>query len=204
MSEEQKVPPEGIPNGSTDRPPGLSVKDRETLRGVARDSIRHGLDTGLALDVDATGYPSALEEPGASFVTLELDGQLRGCVGSLTVRLPLVEDVARNAYAAAFQDYRFSPLSDEEFPRVEFHVSRLTPLEPLDVESREDLLETLRPGVDGLVLEDPPHRSTFLPQVWESLQDPEDFLRELLRKAGLPPDHWSPTLSLHRYRVEEF
>jgi AmmeMemoRadiSam system protein A len=112
--------------------------------------------------------------------------------------------VARNAYAAAFQDYRFAPLTREELPGMELHISRLTPLELLEVRSREELLRNLVPGVDGLVLEDPPYRSTFLPQVWESLEEPDDFLRELLRKAGLAGDHWSSTITFHRYRVEEF
>jgi AmmeMemoRadiSam system protein A len=101
-------------------------------------------------------------------------------------------------------DFRFSPLSDTELPDLELHISLLTPLVPLRVESREELLQKLRPGMDGLLLEDPPHRATFLPQVWKSLEEAEDFLGELFLKAGLPPDHWSMTLSFHRYGVEEF
>lgn len=183
---------------------GPSEEERQTLREVALESIRHGLDAGRPLEPDLERASPALRSPGAVFVTLNLDGRLRGCVGSFQARRPLIQDVALNAYAAAFGDYRFPPLSREELPRVDLHISLLSPLEPLHVESREDLLKALRPGVDGLLLEDPPHRSTFLPQVWDSLSEPARFLRELLLKAGLPPDHWSDTLRFHRYRVEEF
>jgi AmmeMemoRadiSam system protein A len=116
----------------------------------------------------------------------------------------LVLDVAQNAYSAAFMDFRFPPLSQAELPDLELHISLLTPLEPLEVRNLQDLLVKLRPGVDGLLLEDPPHRSTFLPQVWSSLPEPDDFLGELFLKAGLPRDHWSETLSFQRYGVEEF
>jgi len=145
-----------------------------------------------------------LEEPGAVFVTLELNGHLRGCIGSYLARRPLVRDVAENAFAAAFRDPRFPPLSVDELPQLEFHISLLTRPVPLPVNSREELLATLRPGVDGLLLEDPPHRSTFLPQVWESLPDPGEFLDHLLLKGGLPRGYWSPSLRFLRYTVREF
>jgi AmmeMemoRadiSam system protein A len=149
-------------------------------------------------------YPAPLEEPGAVFVTLERKGRLRGCIGSYEARRPLVEDVAENAFAAAFLDPRFRPLSREEVDGLDLHISLLTPLVPVDVTNREELLATLRPGVDGLLLEDPPHRATFLPQVWEALPDPGEFLDQLLMKGGLSRGHWSPTLRFHRYTVLEF
>lgn len=184
-------------------PGRLDGGDVAALREVALRSIEHGLETGRGLEVEPEEYSEALQEPGAVFVTLKLDGRLRGCVGSVTPRRSLVGDVAHNAYAAAFLDHRFSSLTAKELPGLEVHISRLTPMEPLPAASREELLEALRPGVDGLLLEDPPHRATFLPQVWENLRDPDGFLSELLLKAGLPPDHWSPTMVLHRYTVEE-
>jgi AmmeMemoRadiSam system protein A len=187
---------------SPDRGKGLNDVEREALRRVALDSIRHGLQKGRALEPQLSGIPDALRAPGAVFVTLEISGRLRGCVGSFEPRRPLIQDVARNAYAAAFMDFRFSPLTEAELPDLDLHISLLTPLEPLAVESREELLTTLRPGVDGLLLEDPPHRATFLPQVWESLSNPEDFLGELFLKAGLRRDHWSESLSVYRYGVE--
>jgi len=168
------------------------------------ESIRYGLETGGPLRPDLHGAPEALQAMGAVFVTLYLHGKLRGCIGSFEAYRPLLQDVAQNAFSAAFRDHRFSPVLAGELSDLEIHISLLTPLEPFSVRSREDLLEALAPGVDGLLLEDPPHRSTFLPQVWESLPDPEDFLGELLLKAGLPRDHWSKTISFHRYGVEEF
>jgi len=189
-------------------PPGsvvsLGDREREILRQVALDSIRHGLATGSPLPITPGSYPAPLEEPGAAFVTLELGKRLRGCIGSYLARRPLVRDVAENAFAAAFRDPRFPPLTPEELQGLDFQISLLTPPVLVEVESREELLAALRPGVDGLLLEDPPHRSIFLPQVWEALPDPDDFLDELLRKGGLRKGHWSPTLRFHRYTVQEF
>jgi len=182
----------------------LTEEEQALLRAIALESIRHGLEEGRSLDPDPKKAPSGLRVPGAVFVTLDIHGQLRGCVGSFEARRPLIQDVAQNAYSAAFMDFRFPPLSQAEFPELGLHISLLTPLEPLEVTSQQDLLRKLRPGVDGLLLEDPPHRSTFLPQVWDSLPEPEDFLGELFLKAGLPVDHWSKTLSFQRYGAEEF
>lgn len=183
--------------------PLLTPEERSILRAVASDSIRHGLQFGEPSPVEIEGFPLPLQEHGAAFVTLEIDGSLRGCVGSLSATFPLVEDVARNAYSAAFLDHRFRPVSPVELPYLDIHISLLTPAVEMNVTSRKELLRALRPGVDGLILEDPPHRATFLPQVWEALPDPEDFLSELLLKAGLPADHWSPALRFRRYGVAE-
>ncbi len=196
-------PQETLPRGTAGRRRILTSEDRDTLRGVALDSIRHGLKAEGPLPVEVSRFATGLREPAATFVTLDIRGRLRGCVGSLFVNAPLVEDVSRNAYAAAFRDYRFPPVSDGELPKLGVHISLLTPPVPFEVTTREELIRTLRPGEDGLLLEDPPFRSTFLPQVWESLPDPDDFLSELFLKAGLPPDHWSPSLQFRRYRVEE-
>jgi AmmeMemoRadiSam system protein A len=203
--------PSGVDEPSEDREgptgggrEGLTDAERQTLRRIALESIEHGLDAGKALEPDTRGFPPALREPGAVFVTLNLRGRLRGCVGSFEARRPLALDVAQNAYSAAFMDFRFPPVTAKELPELDLHISLLAPLEPLDVVSREDLLAKLRPGVDGLLLEDHPHRSTFLPQVWETLPEPETFLGELFVKAGLSRDHWSKTVKFHRYAVEEF
>ncbi len=181
----------------------LTDADRKALRQVARDSIEYGLREGRPLEPDLSQAGPALHALGAVFVTLNRDGRLRGCVGSLEAHGPLIKEVALSAYSAAFNDFRFSPLSDSELTGLEIHISLLTPLHPLRVEDRQDLLKRLRPRKDGLLLEDPPYKSTFLPQVWDSLPSPEDFLDELFLKAGLPRDHWSETLSFHRYGVEE-
>ncbi len=188
----------------SERGRGLSDDERRILRRVALDSIWNGLETGRPLEPDLDRIPPALRVPGAVFVTLNLHGKLRGCVGSFEACRPLLEEVAQNAYSAAFRDSRFQPLSDAELSDIDLHISLLTPLVLLEVECREDLLKELQPGVDGLLLEDPPHRATFLPQVWSSLENPEDFLGELFLKAGLPRDHWSEALGFRRYGVEEF
>jgi AmmeMemoRadiSam system protein A len=194
----------GGPSGPWELRDHLGPEDRKRLRDVAEASIQAGLETGRALDPDPGSYPQGLMAQGATFVTLELEGRLRGCVGSFEASRSLLEDVARNAFAAAFRDHRFSPLSRDELGRLDIHISLLTPLVPLAVESREELIRILRPGVDGLLMEDPPHRATFLPQVWEALPEPDDFLEELFRKAGLPPGHWSRSLTFSRYQVEGF
>ncbi|MCG6934995.1 MAG: AmmeMemoRadiSam system protein A [Proteobacteria bacterium] len=181
-----------------------SARDRKTLLDIAAASIRTGLETGQPLPVTVTEFPTTLQQQGASFVTLNINDQLRGCIGSLEAYRPLVEDVADNAFAAAFRDPRFTPLSDAEYPQLEYHISILAPAEPMQFDSEADLVRQLRPGVDGLILSDHGRRGTFLPSVWESLPDPHDFFHHLKLKAGLPLDHWSDTLQVERYTVEEF
>lgn len=180
------------------------VEERQILLDIAAASIRNGLDTGRPLAVEVQDYPDSLQQPGASFVTLYIKNQLRGCIGMLEPIRPLVEDVAENAFAAAFRDRRFPKLSDAEYPQLEYHISILTPAEPLQFESEADLINQIRPGVDGLILAEHGLRGTFLPSVWESLPDPHDFLRHLKVKAGLPADHWSEAVQVQRYTVEEF
>jgi AmmeMemoRadiSam system protein A len=182
----------------------LDDHERKTLLQVAADSVRHGLATGQALEVEVADYSAALQQSGASFVTLTIQRQLRGCIGMLQATRPLVEDVAQNAYAAAFEDTRFPPLSAVEYDQLEYHISILNPAEAIEFESEADLLQQLRPGIDGLILEDRGRRATFLPSVWESLPQAADFLRHLKMKAGLAPDYWSNTLHAQRYTVEDF
>lgn len=177
---------------------------RRQLLQLARDSIAHGLTHGRPLDVDPADFPSPLTAPGASFVTLHLHAQLRGCIGSLEARRPLVQDVCENAYAAAFRDPRFAPLGDAEFELIQISLSVLGPSSPISFESEQDLLAQLRPGVDGLVLSSGHHRGTFLPSVWEQLPQPQEFLRHLKLKAGLTPDYWSDDLEVSRYHTESF
>lgn len=178
--------------------------EKATLRGIAGASIREGLTHGRALRVDAATHAPALRTPGATFVTLEIDGDLRGCIGTLEAHRPLVTDVAQNAFNAAFRDPRFPPLSALEEDLLEMHISVLSAPEALSVRDEADLLAQLVPGVDGLILSDGMRRGTFLPSVWEQLPDPREFVLHLKRKAGLPATHWSATLRVERYRVEAF
>jgi AmmeMemoRadiSam system protein A len=146
----------------------------------------------------------ALHAPGASFVTLTLDGALRGCIGSLEARRPLGDDVRANARFAAFHDPRFAPLTEEELARTRVEVSLLTPAVALVCADQADALRQLQPGGDGLIFECYGRRATFLPQVWDSLPDPHDFLAHLKQKAGFSADFWSPDVKLHRYEVQKW
>lgn len=182
----------------------LSDADHTTLREVARHSIAFGLQHDCPAPVTVADYPLALQEIKATFVTLKIDDDLRGCIGTLEAHRPLVEDVAENAYAAAFRDPRFPRLSHKEFDHLQYHISILSTPEPVRFCDENDLLQQLRPGTDGLVLEDGFYRGTFLPQVWESLPDAKQFLSHLKQKAGLPSDYWSESIEFKRYTVEEF
>ena len=182
----------------------LDAEQRDILIDVARRSITHGLDHGRPLTIDPTIYEPKLQRRQASFVTLHLGKQLRGCIGHLEALRPLVADVADNAYAAAFRDPRFSPLDKAEWPQVSLSLSVLGTPQPMSFSDEADLIRQLRPGEDGLILEDGAKRGTFLPSVWETLGNPAIFLRELKRKAGLDADHWTNTLKISRYHTESF
>lgn len=187
------------PSGAA--PPARAGHSRPLL-GVARDSLRSGVERGLPLRPDPLAYPEPLRARRASFVTLHLGGALRGCVGGLEPLWPLVTDVAEHAFAAGFRDPRFRPLAARELDRIAVHVSILSPLEPLSFAGEEDLLARLRPGVDGLLLDAGGRRGTFLPAVWEELPEPREFLRHLKQKAGLAPGSWPDGIAVCRYTVE--
>lgn len=182
----------------------LDSAQQELLLDIAEASIRHGLNYGRPLSISLKDYPERLREPGASFVTLNRNEQLRGCIGSLSPHRALAEDVAENAYAAAFSDPRFAPLSEAELPGLDIHISILSAAEAMRFRNEEDLLQQLRPGVDGLIMEDGFRRGTFLPSVWEQLPSPELFLRHLKQKAGLPADYWSDSIQVSRYTTHGF
>ena len=179
--------------------------EQDILLELACRSIIHGLEHGRPPKVSLDTLPSSLVAERASFVTLNTDGgQLRGCIGSLEAYRPLAEDVSHNAWAAAFRDPRFPPLEKDELAGLDIHVSVLGEAEPLEFGSEQELLGLLRPGVDGLILEDNAARGTFLPSVWESLPDPAQFLAHLRLKAGLPADYWSDSLRVWRYTTQSF
>ncbi len=183
---------------------GLGEVARASLLEVADGSLRHGALTGEPLPVFRDQYSTPLCDPGASFVTLTLDGRLRGCIGSLWPERPLVEDVAANAFASAFADPRFPAIEGHEIERLGIEISVLGPARPLAAGSEADLSAALRPGVDGLILRCGENRATFLPQVWSQLPDPADFLRQLKQKAGLDAGYWSNDLQFWRYITESF
>ena len=187
------------PGSSAER--AFGPAERATLLALAGESIRAGLD-GERLPVEVEAFAPALARARASFVTLNLAGRLRGCMGTLEARRALVLEVAEMAHAAAFRDPRFPALGRAEFERIELHISVLSPPEPLEFESEEELLGQLRPGIDGLILSERHARGTFLPSVWEQLPEPREFLARLKQKAGLDCGHWSQAIRVERYTTE--
>lgn len=181
----------------------LEATTRAALLRVARESIRRRFAHDDSLPETGIQDP-ALQEQRATFVTLMLRHDLRGCIGTLEARRPLLQDVAHNARAAAFHDPRFSPLVPAELTTVSIEISVLSHPEAFPVRDREELLRRLEPGRHGLILQEGTHRATFLPAVWESLPEAEDFLEQLLHKAGLPRHHWSPELRFFVYTTESF
>jgi AmmeMemoRadiSam system protein A len=180
---------------------GLSTRDRQTLLEFSQRAIERGL-AGDRLKVQPEEFSAGLQAQAASFVTIKVRRQLRGCIGTLEAQRALIADVVSNAYSAAFRDPRFPALTRAEFLLLDIHISVLSEPQPMAVESEADLLAQLRPGIDGLVLEEGYHRGTFLPAVWEQLSEPRKFVQHLKRKAGLPADYWSPALRVLRYTVE--
>lgn len=176
--------------------------ERKQLLTIARNSIEHGLRHRSILHPVLSDYSVALNAIRASFVTLQRHHQLRGCIGKLEATRPLAEDVACNAFAAAFEDPRFPGLQTAEWHDLELEISILTVAEPLHFNAEHELLQQLRPFQDGLILSCGSHRATFLPSVWESLPDPAEFLKYLKRKAGLNENYWSETLRASRYQTE--
>jgi AmmeMemoRadiSam system protein A len=169
------------------------------LNGIAARSIRHGIDHRSPAPLAAADYPPALGVLRATFVTLETDGDLRGCIGGLEAHQPLAADVAHHAFGAAFHDSRFAPVDAGAWPDLTVSISILSPREPVTAGSQTEALGALRPGVDGLVLSDGARRGVFLPKVWEDVPDPVQFLMLLKRKAGLPEHLWPSTLTLERF-----
>lgn len=183
----------------------LSVEEQKTLLRLAREAMEHAVRGETLPPLDLSSLTPLLREPGASFVTLTIGGQLRGCIGTLEAYQPLAEDVREHAIAAALQDPRFPPVREDELSRIQVEVSRLTRPLPLDYQDASDLLSKLRPGVDGVVLRDGFRRATFLPQVWEKIPDPAEFLDNLCYKMGASPDLWRrKRLGVLTYQVEEF
>jgi len=183
----------------------LTPSQQKTVLEVATDAIDHQLTHRQSLPIEAAEYDAPLQAQRATFVTLHLHRQLRGCIGILEAHQPLISDIAYNAQAAAFQDPRFTPVSALEAGSLDIHISVLSPAEEICFSSEHQLISQLQSGVDGLILEEgASHRGTFLPSVWEQLPSPQAFLRHLKQKAQLPADYWSETLRVYRYTTESF
>lgn len=182
----------------------LSSTDQQILLKIARQSIAYGLQHGKHGVVNAQNLPMLLLNPAATFVTLLVGDKLRGCIGSIKPRQSLADDVAYNAFLAAFKDTRFLPLRPEELQMIHIDISILSEPEPIDFDSEAELLEKIRVGIDGLILQDNEYRGLFLPSVWEHVPEKQAFLQQLKRKAGLPMDYWSDSIVCHRFTTNIF
>jgi AmmeMemoRadiSam system protein A len=183
----------------------LTDEERKTLLTLARQSIVQAANHLPPLKLDLADYSPALQADGAAFVTLTEGGELRGCIGALEAYQPLVQDVVEHAAAAALEDYRFPPVKPAEVAKLHIEISRLTQPQPLEYAEPGDLIQHLRPNVDGVILRDGFRRATFLPQVWEQIPDPVVFLSHLCEKMGAPGDIWRrKKLQVFTYQVEEF
>jgi len=180
----------------------LERASRSQLLQTATEAIESQLERRVAAGPDEAALPPELREPRASFVTLTVGGELRGCCGTLEPRRPLATDVWHNARASAFGDPRFQPLEAREWHRVDLEVSVLSPLERVPVRTEAELIAQLVPGEDGLVVAWRGSRATFLPKVWEQLRDPVEFLGHLKRKAGWAPEFWAEDVEVWRYFTE--
>jgi len=183
----------------------LSPEEKSLLLSIARDAVSVAAHGQRLPNLDIASLPPSLREKGASFVTLTSGGQLRGCIGALEASQPLALDVQEHAEAAARQDFRFPPVTPQEISSIRIEISRLTTPVLLEYMDGKQLAEMLKPGCDGVVMRDGIRRATFLPQVWEKLPSPEDFLSHLCLKMGASPDLWRrKRLSVYTYQVEEF
>ncbi|GAB4530536.1 MAG: hypothetical protein Fur0018_17910 [Anaerolineales bacterium] len=183
----------------------LDTVERTLLLRLARQALTQAVQGQALTPLSLADLPPALRAAGASFVTLTRRGALRGCIGALEAYQPLAEDVREHAVAAALQDYRFPPVSPDELAEIHIEISCLTPQKALPYTDADSLLKALRPGVDGVVLRDGFRRATFLPQVWEKIPAPQDFLSQLCLKMGAPPDLWRrKPLEVSIYQVEQF
>lgn len=182
----------------------LSKSQGVRLVRFARETIGYRL--GLIDNVDQTGLEQEeFKQELATFVTLKIKGNLRGCIGNLSASEGVTESLARNALSAAFHDHRFTPLTEDEFGIISVELSILTTPSPLDYQGPDDLVNRLRPHVDGVILKIGRNQATFLPQVWEQLPDPFQFLEHLCLKAGLSPTAWreeNPDILV--YQVQHF
>ena len=191
--------------GKSDMDGKLTSEEKQTLLRLARRALEASVRGVPLPTIDPSDLTPTLRAEGASFVTLTIGGELRGCIGALEPYQPLAEDVREHAVAAALEDYRFPNVQERELAKINIEVSRLTVPVPLDYKNAEDLLAKLHSDTDGVILRDGFRRATFLPQVWEKIPDKAVFLSNLCYKMGAAPDTWQRKhLEALIYLVEEF
>ena len=187
----------------------LSKTQGQVLVRLARHTLMDRLEKQIPQteidSLNAALKDSCFKSSCGTFVTLKIKDRLRGCIGNLTSDTPLASGVRRNAINAAFHDPRFEPLSTSELEHVEIEISILSEPRPLQYRDSEDLINKLRPQIDGVIIRKDQASATFLPQVWEQLPRPQDFLAHLCMKAGLAADSWqNPELEVSTYQVQYF
>lgn len=184
----------------------LSADEHALLLKLARQSLEAATEGRPLPQVNLSDFPPSLRQPAACFVTMYIDSELRGCTGTLTARAPLAEEVVQTAAQTALNDWRFTPVTPREVPSISIEISVLTAPRKLDVPSPDALPNLIRPGIDGVTLtKGPRYRATFLPQVWDKIPNPVEFLNMLCQKMGLPSQEWrAPGMQVEVYQVEEF
>ena len=191
----------------------ISPADRTVLDAIAWAAIDDGLQRGAwlrslgsksAMRLQLEGLSGTLRAAGASFVTLQRNGQLRGCIGTTRPYQALAQDVADHAFAAAFSDPRFDGLRPNERDDLRIEISVLGPSQAVPADDEQTLCDQLEVGVHGLILVADGRGATFLPSVWESLPDKRDFIAALLRKAGAPAGRWPASVQARVYRVQKW
>ncbi|WP_163835170.1 AmmeMemoRadiSam system protein A [Spartinivicinus ruber] len=182
----------------------IDQEDQQTLLKLARQVITAGCKKQSLPKVNPDEYSTTLQAERSAFVTLTKQQFLRGCIGSLSATRPLVLEVHHNAYASAFEDYRFPNMESSELDKIKIEISILSPHQPISFIDEQSLINQLKPFQDGVILEYKQHRGTFLPQVWDKLTDPVDFFNQLKQKAGLPTDFWNNKVKCYKYQVFAF
>lgn len=183
----------------------LTSTERNLLLALAREALEIGVKGRQLEPLDLQELPEKLCEDGVTFVTLTIGGHLRGCIGALQASQPLAEDVRYHTISAALNDYRFPPVRLSELDEINIEISYLIPPLPLEYENPDDLINQIRPGVDGVVIREGTRRATFLPQVWEKIPEPDDFMNMLCQKMGTHPNYWrEKKLEVLTYQVEKF
>jgi hypothetical protein len=183
----------------------MNKQDQKKLLSLARESILHYLKNGRSPNEDSGTYPKSFAEKRGTFVTLTINGELRGCIGNIEPVLPVYADVMENAISAAFRDSRFNQLEEDEYEKIDIEISILTKPKTLEYKGADDLIKRLRPNKDGVIISKNGYSATFLPQVWEQIKSPEDFLSHLCAKCGLQSNEWRKgDLKVQTYEVESF
>lgn len=179
----------------------LNKGELTQLLDIAREAIRGHFSSGLPKSPEYSLYGRKLLTPAACFVTLEVSGQLQGCLGSTAAHSPLVLEVHNKARASAYQDRRFMPLTEEQLSQLTIEISVLTTPKVQDIDSEQALIDYLSANKVGVILTDNHQQALFLPQVWKKLKSPTNFIKQLKVKAGWSANYWSSNIKVKTFDV---